>query len=64
MWLIDPYARSLPVEVLAPDGHRTRILAAGITTRRDGTAVPRIRHPAADSWYPWSRESSQSISQA
>ena len=29
MWLIDPYARSMRVEVLTPDGYRTRLLAKG-----------------------------------
>jgi Uma2 family endonuclease len=29
MWLIDPYARSIRVEVFTPDGFRTHILAEG-----------------------------------
>lgn len=37
MWLIDPYARSLRVEVLAPEGYRTRVLAAG---RLDSAVLP------------------------
>jgi Uma2 family endonuclease len=29
MWLIDPYAKSMRVEVLTADGYRTRVLSAG-----------------------------------